>query len=447
LKKLQKNVFLYVIFLLIYTNTIIAAKESDNNYLLLRYYYPSTETLSYENSYLSCHLNYNPVPGITLNSVLVKGQGEMGYYPEGFFMDSQKGLWEQGSYYLYLEKKLGINKIIVGNYSPLFGQGLLYGSSFPLIISNPYYDLARNRDGIYPKSSTSKNILLEGVALEYYRWDICFRTFFSWNTFDCSAGESDYYKYNDNDYDGITNDEDGDDFTGVEESFPEGYSCKNDLFSSIRDESDYGTFSDREKRNNLREYTLGLNLSRKWENLNAGSVFSYSRYNRLVDPYYNFDPQKGDKTGYFFRGKDFFSSSFYFKLYSSLEVFGEVCTTFYRRLSYYPEFNGDYIFSMGGAGGIRKKVGRVGLLLWGAYLPANLVNPHSLEYPEGCNNFAEAVVAFNWLKGLKKFNTWFNIYKQLYNRDLPGQEEVGISFNYSFDYPLTLGLIYSLDHG
>jgi len=445
MKKLQKKIFLYAIFFLISINKIVDAAGSDNNYLLLRYFYPSKEKLSYKNSYLSCHLNYSPVSGITFNSLIAKGQGENGYYPEGFFMESQNGLWEQGSYYIYLEEKFGIKKIIFGNYSPVFGQGLLYGSSFPLILSNPYYDLARNRDGIYPKSTTSKNILLEGIAFEYLKWDIYFRGFLSWNTFDCSAGESDYYKYNDNDYDGIPNDEDEDDFTGAEESFPEIYSCKNDLFSCIRDESDYGTLSDREKRNNLREYILGLNLSKKWENLHAGSVLSYSFYNRLVDPYYNFEPEKGDKTGYYFRGKNLFSSSFYFKLYSPVEIFGELCATFYRRLSYYTEFNGDHVFSMGGAGGIRKKIGRVGLLFWGAYIPANLVNPHSLEYPEGCNNFTEVIFSINWLKGLRKFNTWFNFYKELYNKDLPGEEEAGISFNYSFDYPLSLRSIYSFD--
>ena len=103
---------------------------------------------------------------MTLHARLLKGQGEPGYYPAGYFFDAQGGFFEQGSYYLLLTDINRFSKVIVGNYLPLFGQGLLFGGMGALIVSNPYYDMARYRDGIYPSGSSSKNVLMEGVALE-----------------------------------------------------------------------------------------------------------------------------------------------------------------------------------------------------------------------------------------------------------------------------------------
>ena len=137
-----------------------------------------------------------------LNLAIVKGCREPGYYPSGYFQDAGWGLYEKGSYYLYLREKFGFKKIIVGNYVPLFGQGLLFGGIFPVIIGNPYYDLARYRDTINPTSTVSKTVLLEGAAFEYLLGDLYLRPFVSWNRYDCTAGESDYYMYNDNAYDG-----------------------------------------------------------------------------------------------------------------------------------------------------------------------------------------------------------------------------------------------------
>jgi hypothetical protein len=145
-------------------------------------------------------IQYSPRENISTNLTLVKGYGEGGCFPRGYIAESDHGLYENGSYNILIEKFRGFQKIILGNYMPRLGQGLLFGGSYPLILYNPYYDLARYRDGIYPTSSTSKSVLLEGMAVDYRLAGLSIRPFFSWNRYDCTAGESDYYKYNDNDY-------------------------------------------------------------------------------------------------------------------------------------------------------------------------------------------------------------------------------------------------------
>ncbi|MBN2322231.1 MAG: hypothetical protein JXQ30_00735 [Spirochaetes bacterium] len=177
--------------------------DRSGSYLLLRTYYPTDETLRYESIYLYYRLHYVPAEDVVLNVAAVKGCREPGYYPGGYIQDVGWGLYEKGSYYLYLKDRYHFNKIIVGNYVPLFGQGILFGGTFPMILSNPYYDLARYRNTLSPTSTVSKTILLEGVALEYLQGDLMFRPFISWNAYDCTAGESSYYMYDDNDDDGI----------------------------------------------------------------------------------------------------------------------------------------------------------------------------------------------------------------------------------------------------
>ena len=177
--------------------------DRSSSYLLLRSYYPTDESLAYRNIYLYYRAHLVPVENVELNLALVKGCRENGYYPAGYIQDSGWGLYEKGSYYLFMREMYGFKRIIVGNYVPLFGQGLMFGGIFPVILSNPYYDLARYRDTINPTSSISKTVLLEGVALEYLLGNIYIRPFFSWNRYDCTAGESDYYMYNDNDADGL----------------------------------------------------------------------------------------------------------------------------------------------------------------------------------------------------------------------------------------------------
>ncbi|MFW6139387.1 MAG: hypothetical protein ACOC7U_09475 [Spirochaetota bacterium] len=345
----------------------------DQSSFRIRAYSPLNSTMDYQNMYLYYGLHYVPTEKIVFNICAVKGSGDKGYYPAGYLGASGGGLYEKGSYYLMLRDVYGINKIILGNYIPLFGQGLVFGSIFPVLLSSPYYTFARYRDGIYPTGTTSKTILLEGIALEYAIGNLYLRPFISWNRYDCSAGESSYYLYNDNDADGIPNQEDPDDFTGMQEEFPSGYSCKNDIMSCIAQEPDYQYSSDREKRNNLREVLAGLNISSTWDKLKAGYTLSYAAYNRLVDPYYSYDPNKGNKTGYMFRGKNLFSSSAYFKLYSEVEIFGEAAATFHKNYSYYEEFNGGSTFSAAFSGGLRKKVNQTGLILWGAYILLTLL--------------------------------------------------------------------------
>jgi hypothetical protein len=275
---------------------------------------------------------------------------------------------------------------------------------------------------------------------------ITVRPFVSWNKYDCTAGESEYYRYDDNDNDGIPNDEDEDDFTGYLDSFPPGYSCKNPLCACIRDDADYGTTGDRAKRNNLTEYLGGLNFSLAGSRLTLGGTLIYSQFNRLIDPYYNFDAGEGDKTAHLFRGKNYVASSIYFKVYGPLEIFGEAAGTFYRRLSYYPEFNGDCTGSLALSAGIRRKINRTGLILWGAYVPATLVNPHGLELPEGLNNMSVLLLGLHHTQGTNRFIHWLYGYGELYSQDGAGTEEWGCSYNHRIELSLGRSTLFKMRH-
>ena len=398
----------YILFVILLSlKTLALYGQQDNSYIMVRSYYPTSSSLDYQNLYLYSAVHYSPLQNIVIHLTLKKGQGEPGYYPVGYFKDANRGFYENGSYYILLKDSFMCNKIILGNYIPKFGQGLLFGSNFPLFLSNPYYELARYRDGIYQTGSSSKTILLEGIALEYEYGNMYFRPFFSWNRYDCSEWEE----------------------------FPREYSCKTNLFTCIRGVPDYESPSNREKRNNLAEYIAGINVSARWDGLKAGSTVTYTRFNRLIDPYYNFDPGEGDKTGHWYRGKDLLSSNIYFKLYRPVELFGEVVWTLHSNLSYYPEFNGGYTSALGFSGGARRKINNTGMILWGAYLPANLVNPHALELPDGLNNLACGLLGIHYSKSARKFTSWIYAYSELYNKDNPDDEEGGLAYSYSLQYP------------
>jgi len=441
---LIKKFFLFLLIFLSAVSLLCGKQEGTQkrDKITFRSYYPSDIPFNYQNLYLSYRLNWAPVENVTINLSLVKGSGAHGYYPQGYVYDSDRGLYEKGSYSILLEDYFKLHKIIVGNYLPLFGQGILFGGIFPLLWNNPYYELARYRNGIYPTGSSSKTVLLEGIALEYRTGVFAIRPFLSWNHYDCTAGESSYYKYNDNDWDGIHNEDDEDDFSGFSDEFPTGYSCKNNIFSAIRDEPDYEIESDREKRNNLSELLAGMNLSSRMDNLRIGWTVSYAQFNRLVDPYYNFDPGEGEKTSYYFRGKNYYSTNVYFKLYRPLEVFGEAAWTFYRSLSYYPEFHKDFISSIGFSGGIRKKINHIGLILWGSYIPPTLVNPHGQEYPDGLNNIASGLSGISFVKGKKRYAHWIYGYKELANKDNSNNFKTGISYSQRIELPLSEGILF-----
>jgi len=408
-------------------------EDKNNSYFQLKSSYPSDAPFEYRSLQLSYTLHWAVLDRLILHLALQKGSGESGYYPLGYFSDPDGGVYEKGSCSITYRGLKELKTLIIGNYTLLFGQGLLFGSPFPLILSTPYYDIARYRDALSPASSSSKSGLLEGAAAELSIGGLRIRPFVSWNAFDCSSGESDYYLYNDNDSDGIPNDVDDDDFSGMQDGFPRHYSCKTDLFRSIREEPQYDTDSARAKRNNLREYVAGLNLSGGTPDLRFGGTVAYTRFDRLVDPLYDFDAGDGRKTGNAFRGKDFFASSLSFKSYGPVEIFGETVFSLYRQLSYYPEFNGDYSSALGFSGGVRSKESKTGYVVWGAYLPANLVNPHGQELPGGVNNLACGLVGLHW-KGNR--DAWAYLHHELHNADDPSNPESGLSLAYNLEYPL-----------
>ena len=427
--------------LLVVTACVAGSVPAAGSLLTVRVSYPSDRPFRYEGLSLAYRLSGSVNEHTAFHLSALKSSGEPGYFPEGYVDGSARGLYERGSFHLRIKDRFGFQKIVLGNYTPLFGQGLLFGGSYPLVLYNPYYDLARYRNGIYASKSASKSVLLEGIGCELDLHGMTVRPFLSWNRYDCTAGESGYYKYRDNDWDGIPNDEDDDDFTGRSEGFPKTYSCKNPLLSCIRDEPDYSNDRDRLKRNNLAEYVAGMNLSKDFDALRLGGTVHYTRFNRLIDPYYNFDPAAGDKTAFSFRGRDYFGSSLYFKVRTSVELFGEAGATLYERRSYYDEFNGTAVLSAGFTGGMRKKWNNLGVILWGGYIPAGFLNPHGLELPDGLNNIGAGVIGINSVRGGRRYAHWLYGYRELENDDLSDDYETGLSYEHRIEQPLPYDLL------
>ena len=90
---------------------------------------------------------------------------------------------------------------------------------------------------------------------------------------------------------------------------------------------------------------------------------------------------------------------------------------------------------MGFSGGIRGKIDEVGLIGWGAYLPANLVNPHAVELPDGRNNIVCGLLGLNTSGMKRRLAGWIYAYRELYSKDYPGNPETGFSYAYKAQIP------------
>ena len=427
----------YIKVLLILVLTIHPALIYGNNYLRVKFS-TDADKISYRNSYLAYALRYSFGERMILNLNLKKLSNEDGYYPKGYFGDSNWGLYERGTYSIQFNKVFGFDKIILGNYMPHFGQGILFGGVYSLFIYNPYYDLGSFRDDISVSRTYSKASVLEGLAIVYDFGKIKIRPFLSWNSFDCSFGESNYYKYNDNDYDGIPNNKDDDDFTNIKGNFLNNYSCKYSLEKAINDEETYSSDEYKKRRNGLKEYVLGINSSFNTDRYTTGLTFLYSAFNRMIDPYYSFDSNSGDKTAFYFRGKDYIAGEAYLKFNGRIQFFTDIAGTYYKSLSYNEEFSGKIIKSFGFSSGIRTKINKVSVILWAGYVPANLINPHAIEFPWGRRNYASMVASMGFLSDRANFTNWFEVSKELFDIDDPENgEEIDFSYNYNFIYGIS----------
>ncbi len=151
----------------------------------------------------------------------------------------------------------------------------------------------------------------------------------------------------------------------------------------------------------------------------------------MIDPYYNFDPEGGDKSAFYFRGIEYLAGEVYFRYSKMLDFFINTAYSLYKSKSYYKEFSSKTISAVGLTTGIRKRIKNISIILWTGYLPASLVNPHGVEYPWGRNNFVSFVggvnIDFNYLYLIQ----WAEISKELIDIDKPGaNEEVTIFYTY-----------------
>ena len=111
--------------------------------------------------------------------------------------------------------------------------------------------------------------------------------------------------------------------------------------------------------------------------------------------------------------------------------------SFNRKLSYYPEFNGGYSSAVGFSGGVRGKVNEAGLIGWGAFLPANLVNPHAAELPHGRNNVVCGLLGIHSTEMKRRFTGWIYAHREINSKDYPQNPETGLEFSYKANIPIS----------
>jgi hypothetical protein len=116
----------------------------------------------------------------------------------------------------------------------------------------------------------------------------------------------------------------------------------------------------------------------------------------------------------------------------------------YRRLSYYTELNDELIPSLGFSGGLRTKLNHTGLVAWGSYIPATLVNPHGTEFPDGVSNITGWLLGLYHTKESRRFIHYIYGYSELFSPDGRETLERGASYNHRIELPIASMVVFKL---
>ena len=180
-----------------------------------------------------------------------------------------------------------IRRIIIGDYSVRFGQGLNINTAYKtnLSLSNPGY-LAGSSD-IRPYTSADETNFLRGIALMTSAGKFDLNAYYSSNRIDATLSDP-------RDTNGVS----------VSSVYRTGY---------------HNTTSSISKKDNLRETGFGVNLSGNFNRIRAGTAFTHTGYSWPVKAEYGDPASLYDFSGYSVN----IGSVYYSSIFNRLVLFGE----------------------------------------------------------------------------------------------------------------------------
>ncbi|HRH66965.1 MAG TPA: hypothetical protein PLU53_11750 [Bacteroidia bacterium] len=204
---------------------------------------------------------------------------------EGFFSSKQKKGFDYSSGYLEIQRSGVLQKIVVGDYSCQFGQGLVLWSGFGFGKSSETVLIKKNGRGIIPSSSTDENNFFRGIAFRSVYKKISADLFLSTHKVDGNSVESDTGKY----------------------------------ISSFQNTGYHRNPSEWEDKHSLREQVAGVSVNYSGRSLNTGAVVYATRFSLPFipsgDPYTRFD---------FYKNNNLNGGVNYSYIYRNINLFGEI---------------------------------------------------------------------------------------------------------------------------
>ncbi|MDH4129314.1 MAG: helix-hairpin-helix domain-containing protein [Spirochaetota bacterium] len=272
------------------------------NSLELRYRrgYKSDIPESKKERYFYTRLNLALEKGVEFNMSGIKTESQNASYPWSLFSekDSYLKLYRQYSLSLYIEKEnIGLQTIVLGDYTLRFGQHLTFGSTFPPFLDYIYhYPIKKQDQGIRKFTNPNRYGALRGIA------------------FSTSIGIFELTPF----------------------VFINDYELANTRFSKsgvdISPErliNDSSVIADDIKQSkSLFETGAGINFSvRLGKTSKLGFNFAYTQYSDNLNP--KIRDSKDEKL---FRGNELYLSSLYFDwfIFSKLNLYGESAISLYK---------------------------------------------------------------------------------------------------------------------
>lgn len=290
----------------------------------------------------------------------------------------EKPLNEFTSLYLEAKNMGAVKKLIIGDYSLEFGQGLALWSPFSFSKgTDAVFSVKKNGRGISPFKSTDENRFFRGAASQINLNFMNASFFYSRNYFDA------------------------------------GLDSASRSILSIPIDGLHRTDSELEKRKSAVESFYGLNIDKEWnESIKTGLLFYYSIFSNPFLP----------SSAFKLSGKDFRYYSVYFDLiFSSMNLFGEAA------------YNGTSVASTAGIIFSPEKNFSFAVSL--RNYPANYFNLHGFgfgESPATQNEFG-FYTGIKWNTSIGTINFYYDQFKfpyATYYNPLPSQGEellLGIS--------------------